>query len=372
MVMAHMGKPLVTANQVTLTRLALLPIGTYLMYQGEKGLLAALGLLTLVGCTDILDGWLARRYGPTVLGGLMDPIVDKIFMVATLMPFLDLGWMPAWVFGLMLLREFLVTGLRSAYERRGLKLKTTLLAKIKTWVQMAGAGVICLMQLLPPRLMTILFLVGGLLPLGLALFGYLWRGRWWRGAFVFSGWFLAVFVAYILGGQRVGGVLLPAKFGTYFLLGGMVGVTWLSGWGYFAQSRRLWAVRALDASDLVRVGTAALPALLFLATPPSVPVSLMLNAALGLEMAAGGLDNLLCHHQAQSPALGWGLRIGLGTMLTFASMVLARPGGPLLALGFTAEWLMAGALLVTTIGTIAEFIRGRSYYLEDRFVDSPA
>ena len=223
MVMAHMGKPLVTANQVTLTRLALLPIGTYLMYQGEKGLLAALGLLTLVGCTDILDGWLARRYGPTVLGGLMDPIVDKIFMVATLMPFLDLGWMPAWVFGLMLLREFLVTGLRSAYERRGLKLKTTLLAKIKTWVQMAGAGVICLMQLLPPRLMTILFLVGGLLPLGLALFGYLWRGRWWRGAFVFSGWFLAVFVAYILGGQRVGGVLLPAKFGTYFLLGGMVG-----------------------------------------------------------------------------------------------------------------------------------------------------
>ena len=231
MVMALMAKPLVTANQVTTTRLLLLPVGTWLMYQGRQGLWLALVLMTLVGMTDILDGWLARRYGPTVLGGLMDPIVDKIFIVATVLPFVDLHWMPAWAIGLLLLREFLVTGLRSAYERRGLKLATTLLAKIKTWVQMAGAGVICIAQLADRSVTIALMSVGAGPPLVLAAVIYLWRRALWRGAFIFSGCFGVVLVAI---------VLRDAQFGCNFLIMGMLAVTWISGWGWeiSASARR--------------------------------------------------------------------------------------------------------------------------------------
>src|SRR5438105_4760004 len=63
-----MAKPPITANQVTLLRLVLLPIGGVLMYSGTTGLWAALVFMTLLGCTDFVDGWLARRYGSTELG----------------------------------------------------------------------------------------------------------------------------------------------------------------------------------------------------------------------------------------------------------------------------------------------------------------
>src|SRR5437868_7534907 len=97
MVSSPMAKPLVTANQVTLARLLLLPIGSWLMYQGLRGQVAALIFMTVVGCTDFVDGWLARKYGPTVLGGLMDPIADKVFIVVIFLPFIDLGWLPPWL-----------------------------------------------------------------------------------------------------------------------------------------------------------------------------------------------------------------------------------------------------------------------------------
>ena len=44
---------------------------------------------TLIGCTDWVDGMLARKYGPTVLGGLLDPIADKVFIAFAYTPFAD-------------------------------------------------------------------------------------------------------------------------------------------------------------------------------------------------------------------------------------------------------------------------------------------
>ena len=44
---------------------------------------------TLIGCTDWVDGMLARKYGPTVLGGLLDPIADKVFIAFAYVPFAD-------------------------------------------------------------------------------------------------------------------------------------------------------------------------------------------------------------------------------------------------------------------------------------------
>ena len=73
-----------------------------------------------LGCTDWVDGMLARKYGPTVLGGLLDPIADKVFIAFAYVPFADdhVALVPAWACALMFVREFFITGLRSAYAQR--------------------------------------------------------------------------------------------------------------------------------------------------------------------------------------------------------------------------------------------------------------
>src|SRR6187549_2244751 len=121
-----------------------MPLLSWLIYQGaEHGyedniyMWGALIAGTLIGCTDWIDGLLARKYGPTVLGGLLDPIADKVFIAFAYVPFADDGMLvPAWVAALMFTREFFITSLRSAYEQRNLTLKTSYLAKVKTWTQM--------------------------------------------------------------------------------------------------------------------------------------------------------------------------------------------------------------------------------------------
>src|SRR5689334_17666214 len=126
----------ITANQVTLLRLLLMPVLVTCLYFGPSTRIWVLFVGTLVGLTDMLDGWLARRQGPTVLGGLMDPIADKVFLAICCLPFVDLGWAPAWAVLALLSREFVITALRSSLETRRQTLRTIYLAKVKTWVQM--------------------------------------------------------------------------------------------------------------------------------------------------------------------------------------------------------------------------------------------
>src|SRR4051812_35095304 len=106
-----------------------MPLLAWLLYEGSThgykdniymwaGLIAG----TLIGCTDWVDGLLARKYGPTVLGGLLDPIADKIFNAFAYTPFVDgpFALVPWWAVALMFQREFFITALRSAYEQRNL------------------------------------------------------------------------------------------------------------------------------------------------------------------------------------------------------------------------------------------------------------
>ncbi|HPH27649.1 MAG TPA: CDP-alcohol phosphatidyltransferase family protein [Pseudomonadota bacterium] len=347
-------KPLVTANQVTLSRLLLLPIGAALLYGNKTALWVALVFMTIVGCTDFVDGWLARKYGSTELGRLMDPIADKVFVMVAFMPLIDLKWLVPWQVGLFLMREYVITGLRSAYERRHISPRTTLLAKIKAWAQMAGCGFLFFLQMLPERTMLIVLIVGTLLPLAFAVVRYAVQRYFWWGTFIFAGWV---------------GVLLPPMWlsgrvaTTDFLMLTVIGITWLSGWGYVAPSLPMILQRRFDLSDWVRIlGGIVGPVLLILAfSRPELP-HWVIMLVMGMELAVGGLDNLLCAHNAQSSALVWGLR-AFGVAL-LAGLALWVPP----AIG---AWLLYGACAVATIGTAVEFYRGRTYYLTD-VVESPA
>jgi CDP-diacylglycerol--glycerol-3-phosphate 3-phosphatidyltransferase len=317
------------------------------MYQGAAAKWAALGFMTILGCTDFVDGWLARRYGSTVLGRLMDPIADKVFVMVGFMPFISLKWLAAWQIGLFLAREYVITGLRSAYERRHISMRTTLLAKIKAWAQMAGCGVIFILNMVPERAMLIALAVGTAVPVLFIIVRYAIKRVFWWGAVIFGVWLAALLVPQALYGSQMS---------TDVLMASIIVITWLSGLSYITPVGPMIWQRKFDVSDWVRiVGGLVLPVVLVaaMARGDLPPWAIMLT--MGLELAAGGLDNLLCFHGAQSSALGWGVRIGLVSLLTG----LALRGGSL-----AAPFLYA-ACAISVIGTGLEFYRGRRLYLEE-------
>ena len=98
---------------------------------------AAYILAIVAGFTDILDGWLARKYNlVSDFGALMDPLADKIFVVATFIMLVDYGFMPAWMVVVVLSREFLVTGLRLLAVQKGQVISADKWGKLKTALQM--------------------------------------------------------------------------------------------------------------------------------------------------------------------------------------------------------------------------------------------
>lgn len=104
-------------------------------------------LFVILAATDVLDGYLARRYGQvSVFGRIADPFVDKVLVVGTLIFLAVTPWsrdrIPAWFVVIILAREFLVTGLRGYVESVGKEFAADRFGKIKMLVQcFAVAGV---------------------------------------------------------------------------------------------------------------------------------------------------------------------------------------------------------------------------------------
>jgi CDP-diacylglycerol--glycerol-3-phosphate 3-phosphatidyltransferase len=347
------GRPLITANMVTFARLVPMPLVAWFAFRGDIWIALVLG--TLIGCTDFIDGYLARKHGPTVLGGLMDPIADKVFIAFAYLPFVGNGFFPAWAVAAMFVRELLVTALRTAYERRDLRMKTSYLGKIKTWTQMQGIGMTMLFVLLEKsgdRDVLLGLLIAGMVA-PLIAFGVLWavKKRRWKGALVMS-----ALQAPLLWLHFHGDVRLTVEVIMYAVLA----ATWISGVDYLVVGlRQLRDTARLDGGDWVRLlGAVALPALLVavLVYTPASPWPVMV--VLALELAAGGLDNLLAHHKKQSGALPWGLRLA-GTCAALGAAVLLADQS---AAGVNAA--VAAALAVCTIGVAWEFWRGRDVYLD--------
>jgi CDP-diacylglycerol--glycerol-3-phosphate 3-phosphatidyltransferase len=339
---------------VTFMRLIPMPVLCWLVYVDLIWLAMALG--TIIGCTDFVDGYLARKYGPTVLGGLLDPMADKVFIAFAYLPFADLGLVPSWPIALMFVREFLVTALRSAYEQRGMSMKTSYFGKVKTWTQMQGLGVLLLFILLPGHRTFLYGLIVASIVIPLAALGLLWliRRRFWPGALIMGA--LPVPMLYLHG---LGD---PALTNGYIMLV-VVGVTWLSGMDYIIVALRELRGRGdFGRADVVRVvGALVLPAAIFAVLDTPMPVwapAIVLNA----ELSVGGLDNLLSHHKAAAGALSWSLRV-LGTTAVFALAVFV----PLDLVQLT--WLGAAAALLSVAGVSREFWRGRDFYLDRRLRD---
>jgi CDP-diacylglycerol--glycerol-3-phosphate 3-phosphatidyltransferase len=281
----------ITANQVTWLRLLLLPLPVAMLYQGGKGwMLGALAVYILLGLTDALDGVLARRYGSTPLGALLDPIVDKIFLVATYIPLADHQIISTVYVSLMFVREISVTALRSIAIEEQFGFRTSRVAKLKTTVQMVGAGMLLLVWMFPRDAVIVSILgaiaAGSLLPLaGAAVRGTQpgWGATWGAGLFV---------------SVALTRVALTAAHASMVIMSVILVFTLLSGLEYFWGMRRVLAARfrrrPIDALRLAGPSL-AVPALLVPAIElPGGPAGLIMGI-LAAELAVGGLDNSLVH-----------------------------------------------------------------------------
>ena len=127
-----------TANKLTMIRLVLIPAFLAVLYIGFAGSnFVAMGIFIAAGLTDIADGYIARRRNQiTDFGKLMDPLADKILVIAAMLWFLERGVMPAWVVLIVVVREFMVTALRLIAVDNGRVIAADIFGKIKTLVTM--------------------------------------------------------------------------------------------------------------------------------------------------------------------------------------------------------------------------------------------
>jgi CDP-diacylglycerol---glycerol-3-phosphate 3-phosphatidyltransferase len=125
-------------NQLTLARLALTVVFVgALATQYPYNHTVALVVFLVATLTDYLDGFLARRWQLiTDFGKLMDPLVDKILTAAAFILLIPLDAFPAWVVITIVAREFLITGLRTLANQKGIVLPAERLGKHKTAWQM--------------------------------------------------------------------------------------------------------------------------------------------------------------------------------------------------------------------------------------------
>ncbi|MCS7006236.1 MAG: CDP-diacylglycerol--glycerol-3-phosphate 3-phosphatidyltransferase [Thermoleophilia bacterium] len=129
-------------DQLTVVRVAAVPLVVVLFaWDFPANEYWATAVFCLAMATDQVDGWLARRRGSaTELGKLLDPVADKVLVLAVLVMLVGEGVAPAWMVSLIVVREILVSGLRLAAVERGVVLAARDLGRIKTWVQALAAA----------------------------------------------------------------------------------------------------------------------------------------------------------------------------------------------------------------------------------------
>ena len=142
-------------NWMTIARILIAPAVAVLIWidKPSSGYTPALALFLLASISDFFDGWMARRLGiVSKFGAMLDPIADKVLIGASLLALATVtndGWLfflPALI---IILREFLVSGLREFTAGRNLGLSVSMLAKWKTTLQLIAIGMLIAAPVFP-------------------------------------------------------------------------------------------------------------------------------------------------------------------------------------------------------------------------------
>lgn len=131
-------------NLLTMARILVIPLVLWLLDQGApKDCVIAALVYSAAALTDLLDGYLARRMNiVSVLGKFLDPLADKLLVMASLVWMVPMGRISEWAVVLLLAREISITALRSIASSEGLVIAAARGGKSKTAFQMIG--ILCL------------------------------------------------------------------------------------------------------------------------------------------------------------------------------------------------------------------------------------
>ncbi len=148
---------------LTVGRIALIPV--FVILTPERPVLGVFFFL-LAAATDFFDGYLARRNSQvTKLGIILDPIADKLLVIAALVLLVDMIRISSWVAIVIILREFLVTTLRFVALSKGIVMPAEQSGKAKTVLQMTAIALL----LMPGGFAGIFFYDAGLVAIYIAL-----------------------------------------------------------------------------------------------------------------------------------------------------------------------------------------------------------
>jgi CDP-diacylglycerol--glycerol-3-phosphate 3-phosphatidyltransferase len=127
-------------NLLTMARILIIPLVLGLLGRGTpKDCAWAAIVYSAAAITDLLDGYLARRMNiVSVLGKFLDPLADKLLVMASLVYMVPMGRIAEWTVVLLLAREISVTGLRSIASSEGVVIAAGDDGKSKTALQMVG------------------------------------------------------------------------------------------------------------------------------------------------------------------------------------------------------------------------------------------
>ncbi|MCX6164957.1 MAG: CDP-diacylglycerol--glycerol-3-phosphate 3-phosphatidyltransferase [Ignavibacteriae bacterium] len=138
-------------NILSVIRIILSPVFLYLFLTGDVFLQRiSLVIFFIAVLTDWYDGWYARKYKSiTKTGIFLDPLADKILTTFAFILFYIKGMLPHWMLVIIALRDIVITLVRSYDEYRGFTIKTSKIAKMKTFLQMSYIFFILALFILP-------------------------------------------------------------------------------------------------------------------------------------------------------------------------------------------------------------------------------
>ena len=139
-------------NKLSILRIILIPVTLVFMlpisiygfepagwnnFIGNYGMLIAAFIFIIASLTDMADGKIARKYNLiTNLGKFLDSLADKMLIIGVLIAFVGLGRISAWLLMIIVLREFMVTGIRMLASEKGVVMAAKMIGKVKTTTQM--------------------------------------------------------------------------------------------------------------------------------------------------------------------------------------------------------------------------------------------
>ena len=173
-----------TASKITLVRVAFIPLLTVLMYMSNGAsnlwMWLSLGVFIIASLTDYVDGHIARKHNQvTDFGKFLDPLADKLLVIAAMCMFCQWGKMPAWALMIVLTREFAVTGLRLVAVGNGTVIAAGWSGKVKT----ASTMIALCVQMAFPSVEWVAWLVTGVIVVttvysGVEYFVQNWKCLW--------------------------------------------------------------------------------------------------------------------------------------------------------------------------------------------------